>query len=144
MKYYAVVDTNVIVSGTLFKESVPGRIIRHVYNENVIPLINEKIINEYEEVLNRSKFKFAQEEIQTLLAYFKSNGISMESKEFEELMSDESDIVFYGVTLSAKDEFGSNTFLITGNTKHFPKKEFVVTPKEMNDILDSDKKINKI
>lgn len=34
--------------------------------------------------------------------------------------------VFYEVALSVDD-----SYLVTGNTKHFPKKPFVVTPAEM-------------
>ena len=40
------------------------------------------------------------------------------------------DIVFYEVALSVED-----SFLITGNIKHFPKKPFVVTPTEMLQII---------
>ena len=42
-------------------------------------------------------------------------------------------MVFYEVALSKE-----NTYLVTGNTKHFPKKPIVVTPAEMLDILKSE------
>ncbi|MBR5499650.1 MAG: hypothetical protein IKV75_05775, partial [Bacteroidales bacterium] len=43
---------------------------------------------------------------------------------------DPKDIVFYEVALSVED-----SFLVTGNLKHFPKKPFVVTPAEMLQII---------
>ena len=38
--------------------------------------------------------------------------------------------VFYEVALSKED-----SFLVTGNIKHFPKKPFIVTPSEMLTII---------
>lgn len=43
---------------------------------------------------------------------------------------DRDDIVFYEIAMSVKD-----SYLVTGNIKHFPKKCFVVTPAQMMDIL---------
>ena len=39
-------------------------------------------------------------------------------------------VIFYEVALSKED-----AYLVTGNTKHFPKKPIVVTPAEMMKIL---------
>ena len=44
-------------------------------------------------------------------------------------------VVFYAVTLSAQDK---ETFLVTGNGKHFPKKPFVVTPAELVEIMQNE------
>ena len=43
---------------------------------------------------------------------------------------DPKDLVFYEVALSKED-----SFLVTGNLKHFPKKPFVVSPAEMIQII---------
>ena len=40
------------------------------------------------------------------------------------------DIVFYEVAMSKED-----AYLVTGNTKHFPKSPIVVTPAEMVQII---------
>lgn len=45
---------------------------------------------------------------------------------------DPKDVVFYEVAMS-KD----NSYLVTGNTKHFPAIRRVVTPNEMLEILNS-------
>lgn len=48
----------------------------------------------------------------------------------EEEFPDPKDAVFYEVALSKDD-----AYLITGNTKHFPRTPIVVTPAEMLEIL---------
>ena len=48
----------------------------------------------------------------------------------DEFFPDPQDVVFYEVAMSKED-----AYLVTGNTKHFPKKPIVVTPAEMLEIL---------
>ena len=48
-------------------------------------------------------------------------------------MPDEDDRVFYEVSLSEED-----SFLVTGNLKHFPKTPKVITATQMMEILDND------
>ena len=54
MKYYAVIDTNVLVSAVLKWNSVPGNIIDLTFNDVITPLVNQEILNEYKTVLNFS------------------------------------------------------------------------------------------
>ena len=49
----------------------------------------------------------------------------------DELFPDSKDIVFYEVSLSKE-----GSFLVTGNIKHFPRKQFVITPAEMVELLE--------
>lgn len=51
---------------------------------------------------------------------------------------DKDDIVFYEVALSKED-----SYLVTGNIKHFPKKPFIVTPTEMVAIISKMQEIGK-
>ncbi len=48
-------------------------------------------------------------------------------------MPDEDDRVFYEVSLSEED-----SFLVTGNLKHFPKTPKVITAAQMMEILDNE------
>lgn len=64
------------------------------------------------------------------LQFFETYGISTERTTSSENFIDEKDIVFYEVTLSVED-----SFLITGNKKHFPQTPKVVSPAEMIAIL---------
>jgi hypothetical protein len=59
-------------------------------------------------------------------------GLNVERTEVkDEVFPDPNDIVFYEVKMSKED-----TYLVTGNIKHFPKQPFVVTPREMVEIID--------
>ena len=49
------------------------------------------------------------------------------------MFSDADDIVFYEIVLTGRKT--TDAYLVTGNIKHFPVKPFVVTPKEMLDII---------
>ena len=56
MIYHAVIDTNVIVSSMLKKNSIPDRIVDHALFGKIIPLFDNETLAEYEDVLNRKKF----------------------------------------------------------------------------------------
>lgn len=58
MKYYAVLDTNVIVSYFLTRNSGSTivKLIDSFYKGLITPLYNDAIVNEYKGVLLREKF----------------------------------------------------------------------------------------
>ena len=47
MKYYAVIDTNVLVSAMLKWNSVPGSVLELAFSGAIMPLWNEQILTEY-------------------------------------------------------------------------------------------------
>ncbi len=132
-KIFAVIDTNVLVSA-LFSgnsSSNPALVIRAVINGSIIPVYNDEIIEEYREVLSRDKFKFKPIHIENLIALFTELGIKTKrGLAGDEVFPDGDDIVFYEVAISVED-----SYLVTGNIRHFPKKSFVVTPAQMVEIL---------
>ena len=97
------------------------------------PLYNDEILDEYFDVLNRSKFHLSEIRIIELLNFFKENGINTSRFPFDGDMPDEDDRVFYEVSLSEED-----SFLVTGNLKHVPKTPKVITAAQMIEILDND------
>lgn len=97
------------------------------------PLYNDEIMDEYKDVLYRAKFKLSESEITPLLNFIKQYGIDSSRMPFDGDMPDEDDRVFYEVTLSKED-----SFLVTGNLKHFPKTPQVVTASQMVEILESE------
>ena len=135
MKYYAVIDTNVIVSSMLKHDSIPGEILDLVISKTIIPLLNKEIIEEYEDVLKRNKFGFDNLQVDNLIANIKANSIFLEREQTLEEFIDEDDIVFYEIVMSARNTV--DAFLITGNIKHYPIRNYVVTPKQMIDIINS-------
>ena len=60
-------------------------------------------------------------------------GVHSERIPFDGDMPDEDDRVFYEVSLSKED-----SFLVTGNLKHFPKTPKVITAAQMMEILDNE------
>ena len=61
MKYYVVIDTNVLVSAVLKSHSVPGSIVELAFDGPIIPILNEAIEKKYREVLSRPKFHLPEE-----------------------------------------------------------------------------------
>ena len=133
-KVYAVIDTNVIVSALISKnpKSSPLLVLAHVYSGTITPVFNAEILEEYREVLSRDKFHVNPLDIEDALHVIQNYGLNAERTEVKnELFPDPKDIVFYEVKISKEE-----AYLVTGNIKHFPKKPFVVTPREMLDIID--------
>ena len=89
-----------------------------------------EMMAEYEEVLSRTHFHISTLKRQNLFEYIRQKGIAVERVSVDTLFIDESDRVFYEVTLSKED-----SFLVTGNLKHFPIDPRVVTPAQMLQIL---------
>ena len=133
MKVYAVFDTNVIVSAMIThnSESATVKVLEQVANGRIIPLFNDEILLEYQEVLRRSKFNLREGDILNMLGMMIENGCWANRKTTEIPFSDVNDIVFYEVSMSKE-----GTFLVTGNIKHFPQVPTVVTPAEMLKILE--------
>lgn len=133
MKIYAVIDTNVIISALLSRHSDAStvKILDYLFDRTIIPIYDDEILEEYVSVLKRPKFNFSDETINATLNAIKTGGLASDRIASNEQLPDHKDIVFYEVTLSV-----DGSFLVTGNTKHFPKKPFVVTPAEMLQIIN--------
>ena len=134
--FYAVFDTNVLVSALMSKraDSPTVLLLDYVLDGCIVLLYNEDIIHEYEQVLHRSKFDFNEESIQSLIELVKT-GLQLDPTESGEFFADKDDRVFYEVALTKEDGY-----VVTGNTKHFPKSPIVVTPAEMMQIVQRNNK----
>jgi putative PIN family toxin of toxin-antitoxin system len=136
MTYYAVIDTNVIVSSMLNNDSIPGRIMQYVSSGIIIPLLNEEILKEYSEVITRNKFGFTQISIDVLLKELKEKGLYIEREQTLEEFIDKDDIVFFEIVMSARTTM--DAYLVTGNMKHYPIRSYIVTPREMIEIINKE------
>ena len=132
-KVFAVIDTNVIVS-SLFSvdgSSFPALVVGAVLSGIITPLYNDEILDEYRDVLSRPKFPFGKEMTDTIVSAIRDFGLNMVRTPIQDvIIQDADDIVFYEVKMSLDD-----AYLVTGNTRHFPKEPFVVTPAEMIEVL---------
>lgn len=134
--FYAVFDTNVLVSALMSKhaDSPTVLLLDYVLDGRIVLLYNEDIINEYKDVLHRDKFHFNDEQIDALLDLIRT-GLHLDPTASEEVFADEDDRVFYEVALSKEEGY-----VVTGNIKHFPKSPIVVTPAEMMQIIQENYK----
>lgn len=133
MKYYAVIDTNVLVSAMLKWDSVPGNVLELVYSGTIIPLLNQHIVKEYREVLARPKFRLTQQIIEDAVGEIERLGLYVDARELDIPFPDSKDRVFYEVVMEERNE--EDAYLVTGNIKHFPEKPYIVTPRQMMDII---------
>lgn len=136
MKCCAVVDTNVLVSALLSKKSDTAtvRVFRAMLQGQFTPLYHQEILDEYDEVFHRPRFHLTEDVIQTVMAAIKKFGIEVFPQPTGEILIDLDDLIFYEVAMEKRDD---NAYLVTGIRKHYPVKDFIVTPSEMMDILDN-------
>lgn len=133
MKYYAVIDTNVLVSALLKSGSAPWQVAEQALVGDIIPVLNDGIISEYEEVLKRPKFDFNTEAVDALIDDLKKRAVYSDTGEPDGIVSDPEDIIFYAVLMEKRKE--EEAYLVTGNMRHYPARTFVVTPREMLEIM---------
>lgn len=124
MKYFAVIDTNVLVSALLSpkNDSATVQVIEKVLKREIIPLYSDEILSEYTNVLHRKKFNFSKDAVDYLVEAIKTFGI----------LKNPSDNEIYKIIL--EDEYN---YLITGNIKHFPKSSRVITAREMINLIEN-------
>lgn len=101
-----------------------------IFAGKVTPVINDEIITEYLEVLRRPKFKFDASIINQFIDALKALSLKGTRTEYSQPLPDEDDRVFYEISLN------KDSYLVTGNTKHFPNSAKVVTPKEFIEIIE--------
>ena len=133
MKYYAVIDTNVLVSALLKWDSVPGNVLQFTITGVVTPVLNEDILREYREVLLRKKFHFPESVVDAILDNLAAQAVFVNEEKLDVNLPDPKDVVFYEVVMEERKN--QDAFLVTGNLKHFPVERFIVTPRQFLDIL---------
>ena len=135
-RIFAVVDTNVLVTALISKsiDSNPMKVFRAIVTEQIVPLYNDEILlQEYQSVLSREKFHLDKTLIETVLKAIVTDGLCLDRTPAVDVeFPDPKDVVFYEIVLSKED-----SYLITGNIKHFPIRPFVVTPAEIVRVLES-------
>ena len=134
---YAVIDTNVLVSALLSRkdDTATVQVFGKVITGEIIPVYSNLITREYREVLSRKKFGFSGSLIEYLISAVEKYGILVDPSPSGIILPDMKDVPFYEVVLEKRDD---NAYLVTGNIKHFPKEPFIVTPRELLDILNNE------
>lgn len=120
-----VLDTNVLVSGLMNPSGTPGSILALVIDKKVKILVDNRILFEYLDVLSRDKFGFRPEVLGPFFDYIHQvcEYVFPEPAVWD--MPDPDDRIFYEAGKSGRADY-----LVTGNSKHYPREEFIVSPSE--------------
>ena len=99
MQYYAVIDTNVIVSAMLKWDSIPGSILELALDGPITPVLNHEILEEYQQVLLRPKFHLTERIVGDLLENIIARAVFTDAHKLMLELPDPKDVVFYEVTM---------------------------------------------
>ena len=109
-----VLDTNVLVSAQLSPFGPPARVLDLVLSGEIRLAIDDRLMAEYRQVLARSKFGFAPEDVADLLAFLETDGEPVTARPLPCELPDADDLPFLEVAAQVE------ATLITGNTAHYP------------------------
>ena len=132
---YAVIDTNVLVSAALAKnrgDSIPLKIFLGVAQKKFMPIIDNNIIEEYRDVLQREKFNFSLDYQNSFIDEITKYAINEPVKASEIVLPDMDDKIFYDVAFAHQNK---KAFLVTGNLRHFPGCPFAISPKDFYELI---------
>lgn len=130
-----VLDTNVLVSGLINPFGAPARVLDQITLTTVRVAFDDRILDEYREVLSRPLFDFSPANVRALLDHIVLNGVHVVPEPMVEgSIPDPGDLPFAEVAVAARVDC-----LVTGNLKHFVAIEnlnvSVLTPAEFLDGL---------
>jgi putative PIN family toxin of toxin-antitoxin system len=121
MAIKVVLDTNILVSALINEKGKPRKILNLFYDKEILVYYSDNIIEEYKDVLSRKELGINPEKVGKVINAIRKIGLRVEPLESVFDMPDESDRIFYD---TAKP---TGSWLITGNTKHYPAENFVIT-----------------
>ncbi len=113
---HVVLDTNVLVSGLINPFGAPGRIVDLVREGVVVPVVDDRILGEYAEVLGRPKFRpyFRARDVRDIMGFLECNTLYAVVTVHVADLPDPDDAPFLELALSAAVP------LVTGNLDDFP------------------------
>jgi uncharacterized protein len=110
-----VLDTNVLVAGLLSPFGLCGDIVRMVSSGNLTLCVDARVLSEYQEVLERPKFRFNPDKVAAILDYIERSSWVVSSVPLSFSLPDPDDEPFLEIAIS-----GDADYLVTGNAVHFP------------------------
>jgi len=112
-----VLDTNVLISGVLNPNGVPGQIVKQVLARVIRLAVDRRILGEYHAVTERPHLKINPLDRQTTLAAIDASSLRTDSQPLDlspKDVIDPKDLPFAEVAVASHAQF-----LVTGNRKHF-------------------------
>lgn len=134
--YYAVVDTNILVSAALAKDrlqSVPYAVFQGASKHLFTPIVDENVVEEYYDVMSRSKFQWSVSYGQRFVDEILKYAINEPVVPTDFVLPDADDRIFYDVAFAHRDK---NAYIVTGNIKHFPNVPFVISARDFLDLIN--------
>lgn len=119
-----VIDTNVLISSILSSSGSPAKIMDLVSDKQVQVFYSLKIMDEYKRVLEYKKLGISSQIQEQIIEAIEELGTIVEPIVSSVSLIDEDDRIFYD---SAK---ASEAILITGNIKHYPAEQAIMSPAE--------------
>ena len=113
-----VLDTNVLISGMLNPRGAPGRIVDLLRSGAVSLVVDDRILDEYVDVIGRERFDryFSESARQDVIEFLRGESHCIACSVVVTGLPDEADAPFLEAALT------EGVPLVTGNTKHFPRK----------------------
>ncbi|MBK7871414.1 MAG: putative toxin-antitoxin system toxin component, PIN family [Saprospiraceae bacterium] len=132
-----VIDTNVLIASLIGQSGFPRRIFDELVLSGEVKIcLSQAVLEEYEEVTEREKFKKYPNFVakaQELIAALRKIAVFVEPTETIQVLPDEDDDKFLELAVAA-----DASFVVTGNTKDFLISEFrginICTPKEFYEV----------
>jgi putative PIN family toxin of toxin-antitoxin system len=130
----AVIDTNVLVSAALTPQGACGEVVDLVFAGEICPVLDDRVIAEYTDVLTRFRMGFPPALVSSMLDALLTAGRHAVVVRAHAQLPDESDRCFFECALAC-----ASRFLVTGNKKHFPGAAragvILLSPRELLDRL---------
>src|ERR1039458_110944 len=129
-----VIDTNVVVSANLSDEGLPAAILDLAANQRILMCVSTAVLSKYKEALNPPRLKLAPRRIAQSLAVIRKTSLLVRPMRTVTLIkNDDPDNRLLECAHAAAADY-----LVTGNTRHFPKvfgTTAIVTPKQFIDLV---------
>lgn len=129
----AVLDTNVLVSGLITKGGTCAQIVDLLLEEAFDACVDGRVLQEYEAVLPRPKFRIRPARVDITLDYLRDEAEVVSPMPLAIELPHDSDLPFLEVAAQAR------AVLVTGNPRHFPEDRrtgvTVLSPREFLDLL---------
>jgi putative PIN family toxin of toxin-antitoxin system len=133
----AILDTNVLVSGLIAASGPPGRLVDLIRAGRLTAVVDDRILEEYEDVLRRDSLQryFMEAEVENILDYLRHAACRVVCTIRVTGLPDPGDVPFLETALAA------GAPLVTGNKRHFPESKRggcrVLSPAEFLDHFES-------
>ncbi len=111
-----VIDTNILVSGLINVQGAPGRIVDLIRTGRLRPVVDDRILSEYGDVLFRERLRYwvAIADARNIMSFLSTYAERVTSNIVIKGLPDPGDSAFLEVAITA------GIPLITGNMQHFP------------------------